>query len=492
MTATDPLRIRRANEAPPRDDGDFVLYWMTAARRPTWNHAFDRAVEEARSRRVPLVVLEALRCGYRWASDRMHRFVLQGMADNRRALKRRPVTYHAYVERSPGEGSGLIETLASRACLVITDDFPCFFLPRMVTSVARRLDVALEVVDGNGLLPLRAVDKVYPSAAHYRRRLHAELPEHLAALPSADPMYRVRLPRLDELPGNVAKRWPDADDETLTGEPDALAELPIDHDVGPAAFDGGTAAGERTLRRFLDTRLPRYGEARNEPGDDVTSGLSPYLHFGHVGAAQIFAELAEREGWTPDAIDASRRGAREGWWGMSPAAESFLDELVTWRELGFNMAARSDDYDRYEALPNWARQTLADHLDDEREHVYSHEELELAHTHDELWNAAQRQLVREGRIHNYMRMVWGKSVLQWTRDPREAAGILIELNNKYAVDGRDPNSYSGIFWCLGRYDRPWPERPVLGKVRSMTLDSTRRKLDVEPYLERYGEAPSRS
>ncbi len=173
--------------------------------------------------------------------------------------------------------------------------------------------------------------------------------------------------------------------------------------------------------------------------------------------------------------------------GASSAAEAFLDELVTWRELGYNMCAHRDDYNQYESLPDWARTTLEKHARDRRQRIYSLRQLERSETYDPLWNAAQRQLVREGRMHNYLRMLWGKKILEWTPSPREALAVMLELNNKYAVDGRDPNSYSGIFWCLGRYDRPWgPERKIFGKVRYMSSENTARKLSVAGYLERYG------
>ncbi len=167
-------------------------------------------------------------------------------------------------------------------------------------------------------------------------------------------------------------------------------------------------------------------------------------------------------------------------------AEAFIDQLITWREIGFNMSSRERNYDRYESLPEWALKTLAEHASDRRPWVYSLDQFERAETHDPLWNAAQRQLVEEGIIHNYMRMLWGKKILHWTSHPREALSIMIELNNKYALDGRDPNSYSGIFWTLGRYDRAWgPERPIFGKVRYMTSESTANKWNVKNYLKKY-------
>ena len=172
---------------------------------------------------------------------------------------------------------------------------------------------------------------------------------------------------------------------------------------------------------------------------------------------------------------------------MSEASEAFIDELITWREIGFNYCAREPVPDDYETLPEWARETLAEHEEDPRPYRYSLEEFEEAETHDELWNAAQSELRREGTIHNYLRMLWGKKILEWSDTPREALQTMIHLNNRWAVDGRDPNSYSGIMWTLGRYDRGWPERAVFGKVRSMTSDSTRRKVSLKKYLEEFGE-----
>ncbi len=193
-----------------------------------------------------------------------------------------------------------------------------------------------------------------------------------------------------------------------------------------------------------------------------------------------------RERWSPQRIGQKTSGKREGWWGVSAAAESWLDQFVTWRELGYNMASHCDDYDRYESLPEWAQTTLDRHLGDSRPAVYSLDEFSAARTHDRLWNAAQNQLVREGRIHNYLRMLWGKKILEWTATPRDALAVMIELNNRYALDGRDPNSNSGIFWCLGRYDRAWgPERPIYGTVRYMSSANTARKLRVKGYLTKY-------
>ncbi|MCO6453701.1 MAG: deoxyribodipyrimidine photolyase [Pirellulaceae bacterium] len=466
---------------------------MVAYRRPHWNFSLQRAVEWARDLRKPLVILEALRCGYRWASDRLHAFVIQGMAANQEALQDRQVLYYPYLEAEPGAGRGLLEALAERAAVVVSDDFPCFFLPRMAHAAAGRIPVRFELVDSNGMLPLRAADKVFARAYDFRRFLQKNLPAHWGHVPEAEPLADVRLPRLVELPAEIARRWPAADPRGIAECPRRLADFPIDHAVAPAATAGGWLAAGQRLERFVQGLLPVYHEQRNQPDQPATSGLSPYLHFGHISVHQVFDEVTRRDGWTPRKVSAQADGSSRGWWNASEPVESFLDELITWRELGYNMCWQRDDYDQYDSLPDWARQTLAEHASDPRPQTYTLEEFERSETHDPLWNAAQRQLVREGTIHNYLRMLWGKKILHWTASPQEALDVMIHLNNKYALDGRNPNSYSGIFWTLGRYDRAWgPERPIFGKIRYMSSDNTARKVNVRQYLQTYGPAPRRS
>ncbi len=448
------------NAAPVRADGKFVLYWMIASRRTTYNFALERAAEQARELSRPLLVFEPLRCDYPWASDRIHAAILRGMEENAARCKAAGVAYLPYVEPDKGAGKGLLEALAKDACAVVTDEFPCFFLPEMVAVAARRLPVKLEAVDSNGLLPLRAADRDFPTAFAFRRFLEQELPVHLPCSPAADPLLGV-----SGMEAALPPRWaPEA--------PPDPATLPIDHSVAPVPL----AAPRNVLARFIGEKLARYGE-RDEPEADVTSGLSPYLHFGQISAHEVFLAIAERE---------KRQGSKGGaHWGMSPEAEAFLDQLVTWRELGFNTCAQREDCGDFASLPDWALRTLERHERDPREHAYTLEEFTTARTHDPLWNAAQTQLLREGRIHPYLRMLWGKKIVEWTATPREALAVMVELNNRFALDGRDPNSYAGIFWVLGRYDRPWPERPIFGTVRYMSSDNTARKHRVREYLRRY-------
>jgi len=479
-------RLRVVGDDDVNRRGDYVLYWMIAFRRVDSNFSLQRAADWARELKKPLLVFEALRCGYRWASDRLHKFVIDGMADNAARLSDTRVSYYPYLEPELGAGKGLLAALAESACVVVSDDFPCFFLPRMVAAAGRQIPVRFELIDSNGMMPMRGTEKVFARAYDFRRYLQKNLRDHLDDFPRLHPLQGHPLEELCELPRTITQRWPAADVAALAADECRLGDLPIDHSVGPAPIDGGATAAGKTLQSFLKDKLAAYANERNQPEEDVTSGLSPYLHFGHISAHEVFDAVMRREQWSPANLSQKASGSSSGWWGVSETAESFLDELITWREVGYNMCALRDDYDRYESLPEWAKDTLAEHADDPREHVYGLEEFENADTHDDLWNAAQRQLTREGRIHNYLRMLWGKKILEWSASPQEALDTMIELNNKYGVDGRNPNSYSGIFWVLGRYDRPWgPERPIFGKVRYMSSANTARKVRVKNYIRKH-------
>lgn len=485
MTSVPTARIRPINTHAARPDQAYVLYWMTASRRLTANFALQHAVDHARAWGKPLVILEALRCDYRWASDRLHAFVLNGMADHADALAGSPVTYSPYVEPSRGAGKGLLARLAADACLVVTDDFPSFFLPHMVAAAGRRIDARLEAVDSNGLLPMRGTDKVFLTAYSFRSYLQGALRDQLEHWPKA--ILFDDLAPAPAMAADTTARWPMTPVATLRNPAAFLSSLPIDHSVPPAEIRGGPVAARATLHRFITQRLSRYVDDHSHPDANGTSGLSPYLHFGHIASHEVFEAVVTAERWTSRQLGPGKKGQREGWWGASVNAEAFLDQLITWRELGFNMCAlRPDDYDQYASLPAWARATLDTHAADPRSYVYTRDEFAQAATHDPVWNAAQRELVATGTCHNYLRMLWGKKILEWTRTPEEALDTMIEVMNRFALDGRNPNSYSGYCWALGRYDRPWfPERPVYGTIRYMTSASTMRKLRMKIYLKRW-------
>ncbi len=479
-------RIAPCNNKNINPAGQYVVYWMVAHRRTRWNFSLQRAVEWADALKKPLVILEALRADYKWASDRLHRFVIEGMRDNWRRLKGSNALYYPYIEMQVNAGKGLLAELAHRACVVVTDDFPCFFLPRMISAAARQVPVLLEKVDANGLLPMQEADQAFLRAFDFRRFLQKHVIPHLFILPRTDPLSSLAQSASPGILSSVQEKWEPAyrflDDVASLD----LSRLPIDHSVPPTETVGGLEQATARLRAFIKHSLSEYDVLRNHPDDNATSGLSPYLHFGHISVHQIFQEIADHEGWAPDRVSPRTAGKRAGWWGMSVGAEAFLDELITWRELGYNMCRCRRDYDAFESLPEWAKETLERHEFDTRPYLYSLPQLENSETHDQIWNAAQNQLRREGKIHNYLRMLWGKNILAWTPSPREALQVMIHLNNKYALDGRNPNSYTGIFWCLGRYDRPWgPERPIFGKVRYMSSQSTRQKIRVANFMQKY-------
>jgi len=480
------VRVRAANDLPVDPSADYVVYWMIAARRPSWNFALDRAIAWARLLRKPLVVLEALRVDYPWASDRLHRFVLDGMVDNARAFAKGPAFYYPYVEPAVGAGKGLLVELARRAALVVTDEFPCFFLPRMVTAAAGRVGVRMEAVDGNGILPLAATSRSFTAAVHYRRYVQKSLLKAMPAFPEERPFAGARVPALSALPGRIIRHWKPADSRLLTERTASLAALPIDHAVGVAPIRGGYRAGHAALRSFVSKRLRRYHSSHNHPDDNGTSRLSPFLHFGHLAAHQLLDAVLRHERWSRRRLSSKATGAREGWWNVSPGAEAFLDQLVVWRELAYNTCAtRPDEYASYSSLPGWARATLAAHGDDPRPHLYGCEALENAATHDDVWNAAQTQMRRTGWFHNYLRMLWEKKILEWSASPEAALDTMVALMNRWSLDGRNPNSYAGYFWTLGRYDRPWPERPIYGKVRSMSSARTARKVRLDRCLQEH-------
>lgn len=481
------IRIQDCNQKPSRLDGDYVLYWMMANRRTRFNFALDRAIEIANDLQKPLLIVENLRSDYEWACDRFHRFVVDGMLDNQQDCETNGISYLPFVESPKQSLNGWIEKLAAKSAAVVTDDNPAFFYPALHRLMSRRIPVALQAVDSVGLMPLRTTEKVYSRAHFYRKYVQQTLPDHLVEFPAREPFDALENKSKIDLSYLPNKYQPTA----LETVDSLIEKLPIDHSVQPCApgqayAKGGSVQASRNLERFVQERIQSYSDKRNYPQEQATSFLSGHLHFGQISPHEIFDTIAKTEKWSPDHLAPAPTQKALGWWGMSEDAENYLDQLVVWRELGFNMASKQQNYRKFSSLPPWAQKTLQEHRHDVRQPCYTEQELDEAQTDDPLWNAAQNQLRHEGLIHNYLRMLWGKKILQWTESPEEALRIMVHLNNKYAIDGRDPNSYSGIFWILGRYDRAWgPERQIFGKIRYMTSENTARKFPVKQYVEKY-------
>ncbi len=479
--------VRKAGEP----EGEYVLYWMQINRRLHHNFALEYAVAWANKLERPLVILEGLACDYPWATARTSTFILEGMAGHLRQLQNvDSVTYIPYPEQQKGSYSTLVGDLCKRSALLVSDEYPVFIMRERNERLEKELEIPFHTIDSNGIIPMALSDKAPYSAFIFRKLMQKMFLTCWEQPPLEHPLKGLKDQGRPDLPDDIRSkqqtgmsRLESAD--TIAQFVSGISEL--DHSIGPVKIKGTREAGLERLHDFTGNDLLRYDDDRNDPDKERTSRLSPWMHIGKLSAFEVVAEVfaMQPEGW--DIRNATPAGGkRSGFFGGHDAIESFLDEVITWREVGYHFARHTADYDQFGSLPSWARETLSDHADDPREHTYSYQELAESRTHDPVWNAAQTQLRQEGRIHNYLRMLWGKKVLEWTPDPQTALSYLIDLNNYYAIDGRDPNSYSGIFWIFGRFDRAWgPERPIFGKIRYMTSNSTRKKVKLDNYLKRY-------
>tara|TARA_R110001599_G_scaffold84130_2_gene226768 strand:- start:193593 stop:195077 length:1485 start_codon:yes stop_codon:yes gene_type:complete len=474
------------NNNEPNENGDYVLYWMQINRRFQYNYALEYAVGWANKLGKPLLIYEGLSIEYPWACDRFHAFIMQGMKENLEFTQSNDLNYFSFVEPEIGAGKGLFYRLAENACTVISDEYPVFIIKKHNERVADKIDVPYTTIDSNGIIPLGVTDKDPYSAYLFRKIMQKHFKEGFTNPPKKDPIDELENKDQIELPKDFLNDYPKVD-KMLENIEETISGLDIDHEVGVIDMTGTRQAALGKLGQFIGHSLLEYDEKRNHPDKKKTSGLSPWLHFGKISEFEIVKAALEHqpEGWTLEDLTPNG-GKNSGFFNGDENIESFLDEVITWREVGFHFAHHVDNYDEFESLPNWARTTMEEHKDDVREYVYTLEEFELSKTHDEIWNAAQTQLREEGIIHNYLRMLWGKKIIEWTPNHRTALEYMIELNNKYAIDGRDPNSYSGIFWCFGRFDRAWQEREIFGKLRYMTSESTRKKVKLDQYLAKYG------
>ena len=450
------LRAVTLNQVRTQPDGDYVLYWMQSTHRFEENWALRQAVLHADRLGKPLLIHQGLDPTYEHASDRIHTVIL----DNARALHARAtglgLSYQFVLRRRRDDDRRVVDRLAARAALVVTDRFPTAGIAERTARFAERAPCRVDAVESHGIVPSGAFVKEEYAARTIRPKIAKLL--DLALEPVED------RPAARALPDAVWRALEvdrlDLDRLDVAAE---VAGCEIDHTVPPVPFTSGLDGARARLHAFCDDALADYAERRNEPADTAgSSRLSPYLHFGQIAAAEVLRTV---------------RAA-----GHAESAAKFQDELVTWRELALNFCLRNPEFGKLKGLPDWVHRTMAAHTDDPREAVYSLEQLERAETHDELWNAAQREMVRTGHMHNVVRMLWGKSVLLWTARYKHALEHLIHLNNKWALDGRDPSSYGGIQWCFGKFDRPWFDKPVFGVIRPMSLARAREKFDAEAYI----------
>ncbi len=446
----DPLRVTQLNSRPAGPGP--VLYWMSRDQRVRDNWALLFAAELAAERNAPLEVAFCLSRRFLGASAIHYSFMLGGLARVERDLESRGIGFQVLEGEPAGEVASLARRL--RAGAVVCDFDPLRIKRRWRAAAARGLDVVLFEVDAHNIVPCRYVSQKQEYAAFtLRPKLHSALPGFLREFPV------LAGPRVAA--GDVGRTEWEALTERYSGG------------AAPATAPG-ESAGLDALRDFVDGRLKGYAENSSDPNSEAESGLSPYLHFG-----QLSAQRAALEVMGADAPAAAK--------------EAFLEQLIVRRELSDNFCLYNSRYDSFAGFPDWARRTLDAHRDDPREYIYGFRQLEAGRTHDELWNAAQLQMVATGKMHNYLRIYWAKKILEWTRSPEDAVKYAIKLNDRYELDGRDPNGYVGVAWSIGGvHDRGWRERKIFGTIRYMSLEGCRRKFDVDAYVRRVDEQASRA
>ena len=440
-----PERVRQLNGQRVKK-GDYVLYWMQASQRVAFNHALEYAVYTAKELNLPLAVWFGLTGDFPEANARHYHFMLQGLQEARLGLAERGLPLYI-TGGNPQEG---LVRLAERAALVVTDRGYLRVQKAWRSYAAARIACPLVEVESNIVVPVeQASGKEEYTAATLRPKIKKLLYRYLVPLRQLDLQVRsidLQVPSLD-----------------ISDIEATLAGMDIDSSVRKSAcWKGGAAEAARRLERFL-SRLDSYPAERNDPNQPALSGLSPYLHFGQVSPLDVALQALDTD---------------------SPGSDAFIEELVVRRELAINFVFYNPAYDSFASLPDWCRRTLDEHRHDRRPYLYSREEFEQALTHDRYWNAAQAEMVKTGKMHGYMRMYWGKKILEWSSSPEEAYATALYLNNKYEIDGRDANGFAGVAWCFGKHDRPWATRQVTGSIRYMSADGLTRKFDAGKYAER--------
>ena len=432
----------------PNSDGRCVVYWMQRSQRGFDNPALDVAVNAANLLKLPVVAFFAPVPFYPNANLRPYVFLNQGIPDLAEDLAQRDI---GFVLRRYPEHSLIKFCDEVKAALVVGDENPLREPNHWREIAAKKLKVPLWTVDSDVIVPSKLLEKAQYAAYVIRPRLKAQLERFL--VPCANPPAQVKWNKPQQL-------------KCLPIDTDITEGWPLDRSVGPVnTFKGGSNEARRLLKEFIQHKLNGYAEKRNKPEIDGSTRLSPYLHFGHIGPLTIALAVQKANAPQED-------------------KDSLFNEMLVWRELAINLAWFNPLYDSFEVAEPWAHQTLMEHAADPRPVLYTERQLEDAETHDELWNAAQRQMVNTGWMHNVMRMYWAKKILEWTKSPAAAHRIAVKFNDKYFLDGRDPNGYAGCAWAiLGKFDRPWFERPIFGKIRYMSQQSTGKKFDSKKYIE---------
>lgn len=440
----DESRIKHLNSGPV-SKGKYVLYWMQQSQRAEWNHALEYAMLRSKEAKLPLVACFGLTADFPMAAARHYRFMLEGIRETARALKKKGVPLILRIGSPPRVAADL----SAEAALVVTDRGYLRIQKKWRREAAEAMQCPLIQVETDVIVPVEeASPKEDFTAGTFRPKILRRLEEYL------HPMKTLK-GKQDSI--GIPLNSENTDD--IEG---LLIKLGFKNDDRPSnRIRGGTKEAKKRLNIFIKDHLDRVPDERNDPSKGCVSRLSPYLHFGQISPLYIALKVKDRR---------------------SPGSDIFLEELIVRRELAMNFVHYNEKYDSIQCLPDWAVKTLEEHIGDPREYIYSDRELEEALTHDRYWNAAQKELLIRGHMHGYMRMYWGKKILEWSSTPEEAFRRVVYLNDRYSLDGRDPNGYAGAAWCFGKHDRAWGTRPVFGKVRYMNDAGLKRKFDIESYV----------
>ncbi len=438
-------RVRELNDNKLRNR-EYVLYWMQSSQRAQYNPALEYSIQKANRIHKPVIVYFGLTDDFPEANERHYYFMLEGLQEVKIALANRGLQM-VVLQESPELGA---IKLAKDASLVVVDRGYLKIERKWRSQVAESISCPLIQVESDVVVPVEeASPKEEYSAATFRPKITKKLTRYL--VPLSENIAKAESLRLSS----------DFDSFDIDDTENALDRLNIDKSVNRVQdFRGGINEAKRRLQDFLRHGLGQYSELRNDPTRAALSNMSPFLHFGQISPLYIALKVAATD---------------------SPGKEAYLEELIVRRELARNFVFYNHNYHSFDCLPSWAKKTLNKHSKDPRKHIYRLPELESGETHDKYWNAAQREMTRRGKMHGYMRMYWGKKILEWSRTPQEAFALALHLNNKYELDGRDANGYAGVAWCFGKHDRPWKERDVFGTVRYMNEQGLKRKFNADKY-----------
>jgi len=430
--------------------GKYILYWMQASQRAEYNHALEYAILKANALYQPLIVFFGITDHFPEANERHYFFMLEGLREVKESLEKRGIQM-VIRHQSPERG---VLPLAQKASLAVVDRGYLKIQKAWREDASKRMDCPLIQVESDVVVPVEeASPKEEYTAATIRPKISKKLKSFLVPLKEHDPA--------------VASLSFDLNSFDIDDLEKAISKLPIDRSVQRVnSFHGGIREAKKHLQVFLEKKLDHFAELRNDPTLDYLSHMSPYLHFGQISPLYIALKVSKTD---------------------SPGKWAYLEELIVRRELSMNFIFYNETYDSFKGIPAWAKKTFKTHQRDKRPYLYSPEELENGRTHDPYWNAAQREMARKGKMHGYMRMYWGKKILEWSRTPEEAFRVALDLNNKYELDGRDPNGFTGVAWCFGKHDRPWGERQIFGNVRYMNDNGLRRKFDADGYVKKIGK-----